>query len=185
MCLSCTVIFGARSEAQLLTIFFFFLAITTESQAKTDANGNQPINHAERREVNAKKSLGVDVNRNAKTLCKQCGTLVNGQISCCAKGGSWQGSCVSQYESKESVDNNNIHTWAEGVEICKGEISPHLTRVNMNAPPSAACRSTWDLQAQLLTTFRHHHRKQSKDGCQHETVDGTRGNNRNEHAKEP
>jgi len=103
--------------------------VCKENKANMDANPNQSIEPAKAIEVNAKKNPRVSVNRNAKTLCKQCGLLVTGQLSCCGKDGSWQGSCVSQYESKVSVDKNKLHTWAEGIDACNARVLRSSSKV--------------------------------------------------------
>ena len=48
--------------------------------------------------------------------CKQCGKLKNGTPSCCATGGSWQGSCGTNNQGKP-------YTWTAGIEACAGAIS--------------------------------------------------------------
>merc|ERR1739848_647852 len=105
------------------------MGVCKENKANMDANPNQSIEPAETIEVNAKKNPRVSVNRNAKTLCKQCGLLVTGQLSCCGKDGSWQGSCVPQYESKVSVDKNKLHTWAEGIDACNARVLRSSSKV--------------------------------------------------------
>merc|ERR1712176_434842 len=45
--------------------------------------------------------------------CKQCGKLKNGTPSCCATGGSWEGSCGTNNQGKP-------YTWTAGIEACAG-----------------------------------------------------------------
>merc|ERR1712013_680026 len=40
--------------------------------------------------------------------CKDCGTLANGKLSCCAEGGSWNAMCGAPGDSSKS------YTWMEG-----------------------------------------------------------------------
>ena len=44
--------------------------------------------------------------------CKQCGKLKNGTPSCCATGGSWEGSCGTNNQGKP-------YTWTAGIEACE------------------------------------------------------------------
>lgn len=46
--------------------------------------------------------------------CDKCGTITkSGELSCCARGGSWFKKCA------DAVGPKFDHTWAEGVQICK------------------------------------------------------------------
>merc|ERR1712025_392400 len=84
---------------------------------------NQPKQPNKPAEVKAKRKAGQSnppkANSNAKTLCQKCGKLITGKYSCCGKGGSWQGKCVSEWEITQSVSKQGIHTWAEAIDACK------------------------------------------------------------------
>ena len=44
--------------------------------------------------------------------CAKCGLSSKGQLSCCGKGGSWQGKCGPPGNAKFE------HTWNDGFEAC-------------------------------------------------------------------
>ena len=77
----------------------------------------------------------------SSSVCTKCGTTKkSGKRSCCARGGAWFKNCGDAGEVKFD------HTWAEGVQVCKGFgtsvlIEPIFGRVGVighltNAPPS-------------------------------------------------
>ena len=48
-------------------------------------------------------------------LCPKCGTVKkSGKYSCCARDGAWFKNCG------DAGDTNVDHTWAEGIQACKG-----------------------------------------------------------------
>ena len=52
-----------------------------------------------------------------KPVCRICGRSKNsGKSSCCARGGAWFKKCG------DMDDTQFEHTWAEGVQACKGKL---------------------------------------------------------------
>ena len=47
------------------------------------------------------------------SVCPKCGTIGKfGKMSCCGRGGSWNGIC--------GIRNSNLeHTWSEGIQACE------------------------------------------------------------------
>ena len=51
------------------------------------------------------------------TACSECGTSKKtGELSCCVRGGDWFKNCGNPGDTKFD------HTWAEGIEACKGKL---------------------------------------------------------------
>ena len=53
---------------------------------------------------------------NSRIICPTCATNKQGQLTCCAKGGSWHQNCG---DSKD-------YTWNEGFAVCERKISPFI-----------------------------------------------------------
>ena len=49
--------------------------------------------------------------------CAKCGTTKAGKGSCCARGGAWFKNCG------DVSDRKFDHTWAEGIQACKGLVN--------------------------------------------------------------
>ena len=50
--------------------------------------------------------------------CPKCVAIKNSEkLSCCARGGSWYNNCGDEVNAKFD------HTWYEGVEACKGNLT--------------------------------------------------------------
>ena len=61
-------------------------------------------------------AVGIQSNRS----CSKCGVAKKaGRLSCCARGGAWFKSCG------DAGDIQFDHTWAEGMQACKGFTSPN------------------------------------------------------------
>ena len=68
-------------------------------------------------------------------MCSKCGTIKNsGKKSCCARGGSWFGTC--------GRGGNSKHAWYEGIRACKPQgqsktfIGQHLNGAQQNSMDS-------------------------------------------------
>ena len=73
------------------------------------------------------RAAAVVLSSTTVRACPQCGIIdsKHGIHSCCAQGGTWFRRC--------GHDQNFDHTWAEGVEVCKGEITaPTITSPPIN-----------------------------------------------------
>ena len=64
-----------------------------------------------------------------RTACPECGTFKNGEISCCAPGGSWFNNCG---KADESLFSDFEHTWGEGVQICESKLATDLNKNMLN-----------------------------------------------------
>ena len=53
--------------------------------------------------------------------CPKCGSTNTGVPTCCGKGGSWQGKCG------RNGDTRFEHTWGEGERACSTIVTPQLT----------------------------------------------------------
>ena len=68
------------------------------------------------------RAVAVVVSSATKPTCPQCGIIdsKHGIRSCCAHGGTWFTRC--------GRDRKSDHTWAEGVGVCRDEITaPKIT----------------------------------------------------------
>ena len=50
------------------------------------------------------------------TKCPKCGISERGKLSCCASDGAWRGECGDE-------DDNQEHTWDEGLKACGSEFT--------------------------------------------------------------
>ena len=53
------------------------------------------------------------------TKCPKCGTTNKGDVSCCARGGSWFQKCG------DPGDTRFEYTWTEGINVCKGKLATY------------------------------------------------------------
>ena len=51
-------------------------------------------------------------NYNLFAACYKCGSDINGRLSCCAKGATWEGKCGHVGDTKFK------YTWGQGLRIC-------------------------------------------------------------------
>ena len=60
--------------------------------------------------------------------CPKCSTIKkSGKHSCCARGGAWFKNCG------DADDTQFDHTWAEGIEACKGFSDSVLIKISQQA----------------------------------------------------
>ena len=63
--------------------------------------------------------------------CPTCSTIKkSGKLSCCARGGAWFKNCG------DVGDTTFDHTWAEGIQACKGFVSSRLADPSLRVIPS-------------------------------------------------
>ena len=61
------------------------------------------------------------------SICSTCGTAKkSGKLSCCARGGAWFKNCGDVGGTQFD------HTWAEGIQACKGLLKPSLQVILRN-----------------------------------------------------
>ena len=92
---------------------------------------------------------------NFLTACAQCGRANNGDVSCCGKGGSWEGKCGGKVGGSTSQ-----YTWGQGKKACETIPPKNKCPPNMIKPSSCECGTvvTKDSDGCQIT--------KCKDGCQ-------------------
>ena len=75
--------------------------------------------------------MNVHAHKHTCSVCPRCGVASSGQVSCCGRGGAWQGACGPRGSAEFE------HTWGDGVKACE-TTSPRptpATRPSTTAPP--------------------------------------------------
>ena len=91
--------------------------------------------------------------------CVKCGTSKVGTRSCCARDGTWFKKCG------DAGDTTFDHTWAEGIQACKGFSTP----VSVKSPLQIMCRrmgsSACPLKAARMRNDTQQQTNSSRPGC--------------------
>ena len=73
-------------------------------------NANSSIMHI------GKRDMMEETPMSRSGECATCVFTNAGKLSCCARGGSWFNNCG------DAGDKKFEHTWAEGIQACKGKL---------------------------------------------------------------
>ena len=81
------------------------------------------------------------------SVCAKCGIIQkSGKRSCCSRGGSWFGQCVS-------AGNADLgHTWYEGIRVCEARQSQAVVVQRLHGPQPESKASSDDITSEVTST---------------------------------